>query len=42
MNSSLLKTQWQRLPEKAIQRLQGQKLRRYLCEVVVPFSAHYR
>src|SRR4026207_836805 len=42
MNSSLLKTQWQQLPEKTIQRLQGEKLRRYLCDVVVPFSAHYR
>ena len=42
MNSSLLKTQWQQLPERTIRRLQGEKLRRYLCEVVVPFSVHYR
>jgi phenylacetate-CoA ligase len=42
MNSSLLKTQWQHLPEATIRRLQGEKLRRYLREVVVPFSAHYR
>ena len=42
MNSSLLKAQWQRLPEATIRRLQGEKLRRYLCDVVIPFSAHYR
>jgi len=30
------------LPEKIIRQLQAEKLRRYLRDVVVPFSAHYR
>ncbi len=42
MNSTPLTTQWQRLPEKVIRRLQAEKLRHYLRTVVVPFSAHYR
>ena len=42
MNSNPLRTQWQQLPEATLRRLQGEKLRRYLSEVVIPFSAHYR
>src|SRR5438093_3208202 len=42
MNPNLLRTQWHQLPEKIIRQLQAEKLRRYLREVVVPFSAHYR
>jgi phenylacetate-CoA ligase len=42
MKTELLKTQWQQLPEKAIRRLQSEKLRNYLRRVVLPFSAHYR
>jgi phenylacetate-coenzyme A ligase PaaK-like adenylate-forming protein len=42
MNSKLLKSQWQHLPEATIRRLQGDQLRRYLRDTVVPFSAHYR
>src|SRR6266511_6250287 len=41
MNTKLLRTQWQQLPEKAIRQLQAAKLRAYLRRVVVPFSAHY-
>jgi phenylacetate-coenzyme A ligase PaaK-like adenylate-forming protein len=42
MKSQLLTTQWQRLPKDVILRLQADKLHRYLRDVVVPFSAHYR
>ncbi len=42
MNLKALSTQWQRLPEATIRRLQGEKLHRYICDVVAPFSAHYR
>ena len=42
MNPNLLRTQWHQLPEKIVRQLQAEKLRRYLREVVVPFSAHYR
>lgn len=42
MKSHLLDTQWQRLPKDVILRLQADKLHRYLRDVVVPFSAHYR
>ena len=42
MKSHLLTTQWQRLPKDVILRLQGEKLHRYLRDVVVPFSAYYR
>ena len=36
------KDAWQSLPESALRRLQATKLRRYLRDVVVPFSPHYR
>src|SRR6266481_1471515 len=42
MNATLLRTQWQQLPERAVRQLQADKLRRYLRDVVLPFSAHYR
>lgn len=42
MNPHLLTTHWSQLPKETIQRLQAEKLRRYLRETVVPFSAHYR
>jgi len=42
MNPHLLSTQWQTLPEPVIRRLQARKLQRYLRDVVLPFSAHYR
>ena len=42
MKTALLTTQWQNLPENAVRRLQAAKLRRYLRDVVLPFSAHYR
>src|SRR5690349_13546902 len=42
MKSRLLTTQWQHLPKDVILRLQADKLHRYLRDVVVPFSAHYR
>jgi phenylacetate-coenzyme A ligase PaaK-like adenylate-forming protein len=42
MRTTLLKTQWQRLPERLVRQLQAEKLRRYLRDVVLPFSAHYR
>lgn len=42
MNPHLLTTQWSRLPRETLQQLQAEKLRRYLREVVVPFSPHYR
>lgn len=42
MNHALLATRWQDLPEATIQRLQVEKLRHYLRDVVLPFSAHYR
>jgi len=42
MNSDLLSKQWQRLPERAIRKLQAEKLRHYLRTTVIPFSAHYR
>lgn len=42
MKSQLLTTQWQHLPKDVILRLQAEKLHRYLRDVVVPFSAHYR
>ena len=42
MNPTLLKTKWQQLPETEIRRLQAAKLHRYLRDVVLPFSAHYR
>ena len=42
MNTNLLTTQWHTLPEATVRRLQTEKLRRYLRDVVVPFSPHYR
>ena len=42
MRSTLLTNRWQRLPEEVIRRLQAEKLKRYLRDVVIPFSAHYR
>src|SRR5438105_9650433 len=36
------KDAWQSLPENALRRLQAGKLRRYLRDIVVPFSPHYR
>jgi phenylacetate-CoA ligase len=42
VNTQLLNTQWQQLPERALRKLQAEKLRRYLRETVIPFSAHYR
>ena len=42
MNPNLLRTQWDRLPDSIIRELQAEKLRRYLRDVVIPFSAHYR
>ena len=42
MNSALLNTKWSQLPEKIVRRLQAEKLTRYLRDVVLPFSAHYR
>jgi phenylacetate-coenzyme A ligase PaaK-like adenylate-forming protein len=42
MRTTLLRTQWPRLPEKLVRQLQAEKFRRYLREVVLPFSAYYR
>src|SRR5437016_9092246 len=42
MSGTLLRTQWQRLPEAAIRQLQAERLRQYLRTVVLPFSAHYK
>ena len=42
MKLHLLSTHWNRLPKSEVRRLQAEKLRRYLRDVAVPFSAHYR
>ena len=42
MKTALLTTHWQSLPERKIRQLQVEKLRRYLREIVLPFSPHYR
>ena len=42
MNTKLLTTRWQSLPEATIRQLQARKLHRYLRDVVLPFSPHYR
>ena len=42
MNTSLLTSRWQSLPESAIRQLQAAKLRSYLRDVVLPFSPRYR
>jgi phenylacetate-CoA ligase len=42
MNTTLLTTNWQRLPEATIRTLQAERLHRWLRDTVLPFSAHYR
>src|SRR5438093_949524 len=42
MNPKSLTTRWQDLPEPVIRQLQAEKLRHYLRQVVLPFSARYR
>jgi phenylacetate-CoA ligase len=42
MNTNLLHTHWQRLPERTVRKLQAEKLRHYLDSTVIPFSKHYR
>lgn len=42
MSKKLLTSNWQRLPEATIRALQADRLRRWLRETVLPFSAHYR
>ena len=42
MNTSVLTTHWQKLPEKIVRELQVEKFRRYLKHTVLPFSSHYR
>ena len=42
MNNTLLTTHWQSLPERSLRQLQAAKLRRYLKEIVLPFSPRYR
>src|SRR5687768_13867100 len=42
MNPKRLSTQWQQLSRNEIRSMQAAKLRHYLANVVVPFSAHYR
>jgi phenylacetate-coenzyme A ligase PaaK-like adenylate-forming protein len=42
MNPKLLTSRWQNLPAQTIRQLQAEKLRHYLRNVVLPFSAHYR
>ena len=42
MNRHTLTTLWKSLPEKTVRQLQTEKLKRYLCDVVLPSSAHYR
>src|SRR6266542_3084143 len=42
MNPKSLTTRWQDLPEQVIRQLQAEKLRHYLRQVVLPFTAHYR
>src|SRR6266566_3423981 len=42
MNPKSLTTRWQDLPERLTRQLQAEKLRHYLRQVVLPFSAHYR
>jgi phenylacetate-CoA ligase len=42
MNTHLLNTHWQRLPERTLRKLQAEKLRHYLHSTVIPFSKHYR
>ena len=42
MNTKLLTTNWQRLPEATVRALQAERLRHWLRDTVLPFSAHYR
>ena len=42
MKPNPLTARWQNLPKDLLLRLQADQLRRYLRDVVVPFSAHYR
>jgi phenylacetate-coenzyme A ligase PaaK-like adenylate-forming protein len=42
MKPDLHNTQWQHLTKDEVLGLQARRLRRYLRDVVVPFSAHYR
>jgi phenylacetate-coenzyme A ligase PaaK-like adenylate-forming protein len=42
MKAPLLKTAWSRLPRSRVRELQAEQLRRYLRDVVIPFSGHYR
>ncbi len=42
MNPMRLQSHWQQLTESEIRRLQVEKLRHYLREIVIPFSPHYR
>ncbi|PAW86379.1 MAG: phenylacetate--CoA ligase [Pedosphaera sp. Tous-C6FEB] len=42
MNTKLLTTNWQRLPEATVRTLQAERLHRWLRDTVLPFSAHYR
>ena len=42
MKSNQFTNHWSRLPKDTVRQLQIEKLRRYLRETVVPFSAHYR
>jgi len=42
MKTSVLTTQWSKLPEQAVRKLQAEKLRNYLRTTVLPFSAYYR
>jgi phenylacetate-CoA ligase len=42
MKTNLLQSRWQMLPERAVREMQAEKLRRYLRDVVLPFSPHYR
>lgn len=42
MNTHLLHTDWQKLPETLVRQQQTERLRHYLRTVVLPFSAHYR
>ncbi len=42
MSTTLLTTNWQRLPEAPVRALQAERLHRWLRDTVLPFSAHYR
>ena len=42
MNTNPLTSHWHTLPEPTLRRLQAARLREYLANVVLPFSAHYR